>query len=54
MPDKLRGYRVEQIRKHVLEQLDMTREHAEEEILAVIDEEICRSAKERDAYVSNF
>ena len=47
MPDKLRGYRVEQIRKHVLEQLDMTREHAEEEILAVIDEEICRSAKER-------
>lgn len=38
---------MEQIRKHVLEQLDMTREHAEEEILAVIDEEICRSAKER-------
>lgn len=38
---------MEQIKKRVLEQLDMTREHAEEEILAVIDEEICRAARER-------
>ena len=38
---------MEQIRKQVLEQLDMTREHEEEEVLAVIDEEICRAAKER-------
>jgi len=38
---------VEQIRKRVLEQLDMTREHEEEEVLAVIDEEICRAARER-------
>lgn len=38
---------MEQIRKNVLAQLDMTREHAEEEVLAVIDEEICREAKER-------
>lgn len=38
---------MEQIRKNVLAQLDMTREHEEEEILAVIDEEICREAKER-------
>jgi len=38
---------VEQIRKNVLEQLDMTREHDENELLAVIDEEICREARER-------
>jgi len=38
---------VEQIRKNVLAQLDMTREHDEDELLAVIDEEICREAKER-------
>ncbi len=38
---------MEQIRKRVLEQLDMTREHEEEEVLAVIDEEICRAARER-------
>lgn len=38
---------MEQIRKNVLAQLDMTREHEEEEVLAVIDEEICREAKER-------
>lgn len=31
----------------MLGQLDMTKEHEEEEILAVIDEEICREAKER-------
>lgn len=33
---------MEQIRKNVLAQLDMTREHEEQELLAVIDEEICR------------
>lgn len=38
---------MEQIRKNVLAQLDMTREHEEDELLAVIDEEICREAKER-------
>lgn len=38
---------MEQIRKRVLEQLDMSREHEDEEILAVIDEEICREARER-------
>lgn len=38
---------MEQIRKNVIAQLDMTREHEEEELLAVIDEEICREAKER-------
>ena len=38
---------MEQIRKNVLAQLDITREHEEEELLAVIDEEICREAKER-------
>ncbi len=38
---------MEQIRKNVLAQLDMTREHEEEELLAVIDEEICREAKKR-------
>ncbi len=38
---------MEQIRKNVLAQLDMTREHDEDELLAVIDEEICREAKER-------
>lgn len=38
---------MEQIRKNVLEQLDMTREHDENELLAVIDEEICREARER-------
>ncbi len=38
---------MEQIRKNVLAQLDMTREHEEEELLAAIDEEICREAKER-------
>lgn len=38
---------MEQIKKNVLEQLDMTREHEEEELLAVIDEEICREAKRR-------
>ena len=38
---------MEQIRRNVLAQLDMTREHEEEELLAVIDEEICREAKER-------
>lgn len=38
---------MERIRKNVLAQLDMTREHEEEELLAVIDEEICREAKER-------
>jgi pilus assembly protein CpaF len=38
---------VEQIRRNVLAQLDMTREHEEEELLAVIDEEICREAKQR-------
>ncbi len=38
---------MEQIRKNVLAQLDMTREHAEEELLALIDEEICREAKRR-------
>ncbi len=38
---------MEQIRKNVLARLDMTREHEEQELLAVIDEEICRQAKER-------
>ena len=38
---------MEQIRKNVLAQLDMTREQEEQELLAVIDEEICREAKER-------
>ena len=38
---------MEQIRKNVLAQLDMTREHEEEELLAAIDEEICREAKQR-------
>lgn len=38
---------MEQIRKNVLAQLDMTREHEEQELLAVIDEEICREAKVR-------
>ncbi len=38
---------MEQIRKRVLSQLDMSREHEDEEILAVIDEEICREARER-------
>lgn len=38
---------MEQIRKNVIAQLDMTREHEEEELLAIIDEEICREAKER-------
>ena len=38
---------MERIRRNVLAQLDMTREHEEEELLAVIDEEICRQAKER-------
>lgn len=38
---------MERIRKKVLSQLDMTREHDEDELLAVIDEEICREAKER-------
>lgn len=38
---------MERIRKNVLAQLDMTREHEEDELLAVIDEEICREAKER-------
>lgn len=38
---------MEQIRKNVLAQLDMTREHEEEELLAAIDEEICREAKKR-------
>lgn len=38
---------MEQIRRNVLAQLDMTREHEEEELLAVIDEEICREAKQR-------
>ncbi len=38
---------MERIRKHVLERLDMTREHDEEELFAAIDEEICREAKER-------
>ncbi len=38
---------MEQIRRRVLAQLDITREHEEEELLAVIDEEICREAKER-------
>ena len=36
-----------QIRKRVLGQLDMGREHEDEEILAVIDEEICKEARER-------
>jgi len=31
----------------VLEQLDITREYKEEEVLAVIDEEICKEAKKR-------
>ncbi len=38
---------MEQIRKRVLGQLDMGREHEDEEILAVIDEEICKEARER-------
>ena len=38
---------MERIRRRVLGQLDMAREHEEEEVLAVIDEEICREAKER-------
>lgn len=38
---------MEQIKKRVLEQLDMGRQHEDEEILAVIDEEICREARER-------
>lgn len=38
---------MEQIRKNVLEQLDMTKEYEEEELLAMIDEEICREARER-------
>lgn len=38
---------MEQIKKNVLAQLDVTREHDEEELLAIIDEEICREAKER-------
>lgn len=38
---------MEQIRKRVLGQLDMSREHEDEEILAVIDEEICKEARER-------
>jgi pilus assembly protein CpaF len=38
---------VEQIRRNVLAQLDMSREHEEEELLAIIDEEICREAKKR-------
>jgi pilus assembly protein CpaF len=38
---------LEQIRKRVLGQLDMGREHEDEEILAVIDEEICKEARER-------
>ncbi len=38
---------MEQIRKNVLAQLDMTREHEEDELLAVIDEEICREARKR-------
>ena len=38
---------MEQIRKNVLAQLDMTREHEEQELLAAIDEEICRQAMER-------
>ncbi len=38
---------MEQIRKNVLAQLDMTREYEEEELLAAIDEEICREAKKR-------
>ncbi len=38
---------MEQIRRNVLAQLDMSREHEEEELLAIIDEEICREAKER-------
>ncbi len=38
---------MEQIRRNVLAQLDMSREHEEEELLAIIDEEICREAKKR-------
>ncbi len=38
---------MERIRKNVLAQLDMTRDHEEEELLAVIDEEICREAGKR-------
>lgn len=38
---------MERIRKRVLGQLDMGREHEDEEILAVIDEEICKEARER-------
>ncbi len=38
---------MEQIRRNVLAQLDMTREHEEQELLAAIDEEICREAKKR-------
>lgn len=38
---------MEQIRRRVLGQLDMGREHEDEEILAVIDEEICKEARER-------
>ena len=38
---------MERIRKNVLAQLDMTRDHEEEELLAVIDEEICREAGRR-------
>lgn len=38
---------MEQIKKNVLAQLDVTREHDEEELLAIIDEEICREAKKR-------
>lgn len=38
---------MEQIRKSVLSRLDMTRENEEEEILAVIDEEVCKTAREQ-------
>ena len=38
---------MEQIRRNVLAQLDMSREQEEEELLAIIDEEICREAKKR-------
>ncbi len=38
---------MERIKKRVLERLDPTREHGEEELFAIIDEEICREAKER-------